>query len=89
MKQLKEKKVFSDDQLAVMRELRRIGFNFMARDKEGNCLFTYKNKPIKHEGEWNADGLCYIIPGGIFQQITADDVECLCFADYINVEDAQ
>ena len=81
---LKERKYFSNDQLAVMRELYRIGFRFVAQDEDA-CLYAYSAEPHRDSNGYVGGSMFHIIPSQFFQQIMWED-EPICIADYIKVK---
>ena len=82
---LKERKHFSDDQLAVMRVFYKLGFRFIAEDANDD-LYFYATNPTKADTVWINGGKNSNIAHAAFQQITWDDENAICIADYINAD---
>jgi len=79
------KKEFTDDQLACMRELSKIGARCIARDMFGR-IYLYKSYPTKDKSYWSGLILCEI-PSSMFPQIIWGDKNPICVDDYIKSTD--
>jgi len=84
---LTDSPLFTDDQLAIMREFHKHGYRFLVRDDDGNIRF-HGSRPSKNiDGQWLSIGFsgnCKI-PFVMFPQIESDD--CICLYDCISVGD--
>ena len=78
-----EKKEFTDDELAIMRNIPK-EYEWMARDK-GGVPYTHEEKPKKEDGLWENEGHCYSLGvfKHLFQTITSEDKEPVCIDDYV------
>lgn len=75
--------LFTQDQLATMREYQRDGVNYAANNS-GRVLLFYKNKPVSEHSCWNAPGgVSFTLPPeqSFLGRVLAEN-EVICFADY-------
>jgi hypothetical protein len=81
---LPKKKEFKDDELAIMRSL-PMGYRWIARDKIGDTLYLYAEKPIKRGNQWQNDDRSYNINiyTHLFQTIQWKDEEPVFIDDYV------
>lgn len=81
---------FTPDQLAWMREEQRNGYQYAAKDLDGNCyLFTHM--PIKEGHNWECEKQDHHYSdrrdGFLEKVLSFYDPEPLCFADYAPLEE--
>lgn len=82
---LEDKKKFTPDQLATMREYHTGGgINYVARDK-GGLVHFYEHRPKKRDNIWmvQTGGSSWPVPIEMFPQILWSDNEPVRLADYI------
>lgn len=80
---------FTPDQVATMREIQRNGFDYAAKDKDGD-VWIYRETPYKTDIEWLTKCNYEKDVFNIFDGVTSwDDTEPLCFADYAPLEGEQ
>jgi hypothetical protein len=81
---------FTPDQIAWMREEQRNGYQYAAKDLDGNCyLFTHM--PIKEDHNWECEKQDHHYSdrrdGFLEKVLSFYDPEPLCFADYAPLEE--
>lgn len=80
------KKEFSNDELACMRILYKIGARYITRDKSSS-IDLYRDMPtMKRENYWE-DLSDFSLPYEMFPQIQWEDEDATCIADYIGIEE--
>ena len=80
---------FTPDQLAVMRELQRNGFNYAAQD-DGEDTYVYCKMPTKELPTlgWDTDdGYENCIFSFLVEVLSWQDATPLCFADFAPLDD--
>lgn len=81
---------FTPDQLAWMREMQRSGFTHAGMDSDGH-VFSYRAKPKKNTITWDTEdpvrGMMETYLKFLNEQLSWDDPEPLCFADYAPLEE--
>lgn len=74
---------FTDDQLAWMREMQRMGFNYATQEGSQGFCYIYERNPKTDLGYFSRVGRLSFLS----KCLVADDPEPMCFADYAPLEE--